>query len=374
MPRIRSKAIRQAYKISPHAATILPTCRDLPSTLNELRWIREHVAELQRGRPPSPRRAEHQVALLCRRRGRGVPLQYLLGSQPFGNLDLKCRPGVLIPRPEPEAYTTHLANLIKRGSLLGHVDNQHPPALRILDLCTGTGCIALLLYSLLRHHTAPTGLHVLGVDISAQAVQLAHENLAHNTTKGLISGPQPPRQSVDFIRGDVFSDSLLAALESKEGGGAGGARRQQPGWDVLVCNPPYVSDWAFARQSARSVRNYEPKIAQVPAEVYHRGSGGAHRPEDVFYARLLDIAVRLRPRVMLFEVGDLRQALRVAEMALGHEGLAGSGFKVSVEVWRDWPDAAPEEDEETSAEVCGASREVHVKGSGHGRSVFIQCS
>lgn len=203
-------------------------------------------------------------------------------------------------------------------------------------------------------------------------MRLAHENLARNIIKGLVSGPQPPGQSVDFIREDVFSDPLLAALESN--GGAGGTRRQQAGWDVLVCNPPYVSDWAFARQSARSVRNYEPKIAQVPAERHRGGTSGAHWPEDVFYARLLDIAVRLRPRVMLFEVGDLSQALRVAEMALGHEGLAGCGPKVSVEVWRDWPDAAPEEDEETSAEVFGASREVHIKGSGHGRSVFIQCS
>lgn len=98
MPRIPPGAIRQAHKISPHAATILPACRDLPSALNELRWIREHVEDLQRGRAPSPSRTEHQVASLCRRRGRGVPLQYVLGSQPFGNLDLKCRPGVLIPR------------------------------------------------------------------------------------------------------------------------------------------------------------------------------------------------------------------------------------------------------------------------------------
>lgn len=98
MPRIPPGAIRQAYKISPHAATLLPACRDLPSTLNELRWIREHVEELQRGKQSSPVRAEYQLASLCRQRGRGVPLQYVLGSQPFGNLDLKCRPGVLIPR------------------------------------------------------------------------------------------------------------------------------------------------------------------------------------------------------------------------------------------------------------------------------------
>lgn len=98
MPRITPGAIRQAYNISPHAATLLPACRDLPSALNELRWIREHVQELQRGRPPSPLRTEYHVVSLCRRRGKGEPLQYVLGSQPFGNLDLKCRPGVLIPR------------------------------------------------------------------------------------------------------------------------------------------------------------------------------------------------------------------------------------------------------------------------------------
>lgn len=259
-----------------------------------------------------------------------------------------------------------MASLIKRGSLLGQGHHKPPAALRVLDLCTGTGCIALLLYSLLRD-AVPDGLHVLGVDISAQAVSLAHENLTHNITKGLVSAPQAPRHSVDFTLGDVFSDSLLSAGQAK--GDEGGDRPQR--WDVMVCNPPYVSRWAFAHQTARSVRNYEPKIAQVPAVAY---GGGAVRREDVFYARLLDIAARLRPRVMLFEVGDLKQALRVAEMALGHKDIAGSGSDVNVEVWRDWPDAAPEQDEELSAKVLEGSREVHIRGSGHGRSVFIQCS
>lgn len=198
-------------------------------------------------------------------------------------------------------------------------------------------------------------------------MSLARENLARNITKRLVSAPQTPKQSVDFIQGDVFSDSLLSAAEAKAGEGEDRPR----GWDVMICNPPYVSRWAFSHQSSRSVRNYEPRIAQVPAVQY---GGGSVRHEDVFYARLLDIAARLRPRVVLFEVGDLRQALRVAEMAQGHGELSSSGGGADVEVWRDWPDAAPEEDEEISAKVLEGSREVHIRGSGHGRSVFIHCS
>lgn len=205
-------------------------------------------------------------------------------------------------------------------------------------------------------------------------MRLARQNLAHNVTKGLVSEPQAPRQSVDFIRGNVFSDSLLAAAEAYGASGEkgnGGAGAHQKGWDVLICNPPYVSRWAFSHQTARSVRNYEPRIAQVPSVEY---GGGAVRPEDVFYARLLDIAARLRPKVMLFEVGDLGQALRVAEMAMRHQELADLGSTMSVEVWRDWPDAAPEDNEGISAKVCDGSREVCIRGSGHGRSVFIHCS
>ena len=100
MPRLPSSLIRQAHRASPLAAILLRVCRDLPSALNELRWIREHVS--QRPQPLSPHGyiIPQQVRLrqLCQRRARGVPLQYILGSQPFGDLDIKCRPGVLIPR------------------------------------------------------------------------------------------------------------------------------------------------------------------------------------------------------------------------------------------------------------------------------------
>lgn len=98
MPRLTPLALRRAARLSPHAATLLPACRDLPSARNELRWIREHVAAHPNYRDESRLTAELRVAALCRRRGRGEPLQYVLGTAPFGPLEVVCLPGVMIPR------------------------------------------------------------------------------------------------------------------------------------------------------------------------------------------------------------------------------------------------------------------------------------
>src|SRR4051812_30538830 len=99
MPRLAPSLVQRARRISPLAAVLLPACRDLPSALNELRWIREHVSSGRTETDPS--NAEQRLWRLCRRRGRGEPLQYVLGTQPFGDLDIKCRKGVLIPRFAP---------------------------------------------------------------------------------------------------------------------------------------------------------------------------------------------------------------------------------------------------------------------------------
>jgi len=137
--------------------------------------------------------------------------------------------------------------------------------------------------------------------------------------------------------------------------------------DVLTCNPPYVSPRGFRRDTARSVRNHEPKLAQVPQP--RRGGDGRYascRLEDVFYARLLDIGAVLRPRVLLCEVGGLEQARRVARMAARHP----FSRRAEMEIWADWPDLGEEADEPLSVDVDGNM--VLVKGSGHGRSVFLR--
>ena len=104
-----------------------------------------------------------------------------------------------------------------------------------------------------------------------------------------------------------------------------------------MSNPPYISARGFDRDTGRAVRNHEPKLALVPDPAllarWHDGSGsegggsgeGPAAPEDVFYARLLRIAEETRPRLVAFEVGDLEQAVRVAEMALAAELWDGGG-------------------------------------------------
>jgi len=103
MPRLSNALLRHARTINPLLALLLRPCRDLPSAHNELRWLREHVNERLVRRFGDEKDVPEQlrrrcVVNLCRQRATGVPLQYLLGSQPFGDLDVLCRKGVLIPR------------------------------------------------------------------------------------------------------------------------------------------------------------------------------------------------------------------------------------------------------------------------------------
>ncbi len=219
----------------------------------------------------------------------------------------------------------------------------------MLDLCTGTGCIALLLYALLQPVFPLLAVH--GVDISSQAVSLARENRRHNIRRGYMPAPRTPGQAVHFHMADVFAsqDDWTETVSHHH-------------WDVITCNPPYISPHGFAHDTARSVRNYEPKLAQVPLP---RPEYASCRPEDVFYARLLDIGNMLQPQVLLCEVASAEQAARVVRMAQRHPFCEAA----DVEIWADCPDAGREPDEPASVAVDG--RQVTIRGSGEGRAVFI---
>lgn len=107
MPRLTASSIRRAYRFHPSLVPLLQQCRDWTSAQNEFRWIREHVEKLYHGEgriarsilpPYAETKASAHLQRLCQARGRGQPLQYILGTEFFGDLELAVKPGVLIPR------------------------------------------------------------------------------------------------------------------------------------------------------------------------------------------------------------------------------------------------------------------------------------
>ncbi|KAI0525403.1 S-adenosyl-L-methionine-dependent methyltransferase [Xylaria bambusicola] len=422
MPRLEPSLFRRAGRISPHLATLLPACRTIESAQLELRWIRQHVAAAsyprRNGRDAPPTRRHRgsgrsrrkrgadggaagpvdAVARLVARRGAGEPLQYVLGSQPFADLDILCDKGVLIPRPETEAWVSKLADMVFSAPFYRpDKEGKAVEDLRVLDLCSGTGCIGLSLYMyglmelgrrrpLMMMQGAPP-LRVFGFDVEPRAVRLAKRNLAHNfqgsqsssLNYGLSFGDMV-KKAVTFRQADIFTDEWMAYLDEGDAVRYEDEGEQTRRVDILVSNPPYISQRGFQVDTGRSVRNYEPKIALVPTKLPLTTSCA---PEDIFYKRLLDIADTLLPRIAVFEVGDMKQAIRVVEMALvrsrsqqhletngtEHKEQAASGWDV-LEIWRDSPDSQFSNDEEQQIiNVCG--REVPVRGMGHGRVVFL---
>ncbi|KAG6039154.1 hypothetical protein E4U41_003115 [Claviceps citrina] len=350
MPRLPPSLFRRAKRRCPNLAALVPACRDMQSASNELRWLAGYAKETT---PHGHVHAHHKLLKrLCRERGRGVPLQYILGSQPFGFLDIKCRPGVLIPRSETEAYTLHLIDLIKSSTGVTGRNRQ----ITVLDLCTGTGCIPLLVFASLRESFQR--LTVQGVDIAPVAVDLAQSNIEHNINLGRMA-PMRAGQTLHVLRGDIFSDADIELLSANN-------------CDVLISNPPYISRkvWDSGRgQLGYSVRKYEPRLALVPDADIETPVGWQH--EDVFYLRLLDISMTVKPSIALFELGDEQQIRRVLSGLFRHQV---ADNVTEVEVWRDWPDgkADAEQDAELTITLGGRNRTVSVMGSGQMRCIFMR--
>jgi HemK-like putative methylase len=344
MPRLPRPLITKAWNQHPLLPYLLRTCRDLKSSKLELKWLHEHVIE---ERAQISGRSNHswqsRLRELCLARGRGVPLQYLLGTEYFGDLHLRCTPGVLIPRPATAAAVLNLLEWLKLGKA------GLPSNINVLDMCTGSGCISLLFgYSFPYEEISIEKLTILGVDIASEAIRLAKSNRSR-ILKQLCSESHQMVNDLavqaiartKFIQSDISSpDTLLPDLNRTK-------------WDIVISNPPYISPKSFRTTTSHSVRTFEPKLALVPPT---RASLNDEAQGDVFYPRLLEIAERGRARVLLMEVADMEQANRVAEMAKATDVWGG------VEIWRDDPRARG-----SCETVLG---NVNVVGGGDGRSVF----
>lgn len=122
LPAVKILARRE----SPYLPLLLPTLRDIDSARRELRWIAEHFHDRAADGLAVETNSQQKIKLksslyrkiwkACFLRGyKGVPLQYILGSQPFGDsLDIICRPGVLIPRWETEEWGVKIARGIRQ--------------------------------------------------------------------------------------------------------------------------------------------------------------------------------------------------------------------------------------------------------------------
>ncbi|KAL4926542.1 S-adenosyl-L-methionine-dependent methyltransferase [Aspergillus undulatus] len=323
MPRLATRLVLQAYKHDHLLPLLLRECRSLDCARNELRWLRERAVRTLELRPRGERHGTKHAAsgwrgllrAMCLARSRGMPLQYILGDQPFGDLDIKCAKGVLIPRHETEAITLHAAELILNRMAHSSGDNPESP-LRIMDLCTGTGCIPLLLHSLLSPYFSQ--LSIVGIDLSAKAVSLAKENTSRNVRLGKLS--ERALAEVVFRRGNVLEYSKHGFSSSMKGDVSSTSDVSNlvgPRCDVLVSNPPYVSvDEYRGGTTSRSVRIFEPRLALVPPRITpaYMVDSGRIRHEDIFYSHIANLVLALQVRMAILECGSCLQAMRVAAL------------------------------------------------------------
>ena len=219
------------------------------------------------------------------RRAAGEPLQYVTGEMPFRHIVLRCERGVLIPRPETEILVDAALEGVDAA---GEKDGDAAAPVRVLEIGTGTGCIALSVAS------ERPGTHVTATDLSPRAVELASRN---REALGL-------EEAVDIVECDLASgvDPELMGTFS-----------------VLVSNPPYIPTDVLRDEVPAEVADFEPGLAL----------DGGEDGLDVF-RRLLDLApAALAPggmlAVELFE-GSLEDA---AALARARDGWA------SVEVRED---------------------------------------
>jgi release factor glutamine methyltransferase len=156
-------------------------------------------------------------------RARGVPAQYITGHQEFWGLDLIVTPAVLIPRPETEHVVESILEVARRRELLGY---EYPPHItKIVDVGTGSGCIALALAKEL------TDAEIHATDISHEALEIARANTAR-----LGFGNR-----IHFHQADLLEDC-------------------GSGFDFVVSNPPYVGE-SEEDQVQMEVRKFEPRNA-----------------------------------------------------------------------------------------------------------------
>jgi release factor glutamine methyltransferase len=214
----------------------------VPSPQADARWLVAHAVETF-GEVDDRARVARLAELVARREQR-EPLQLILGTTAFRTVELACRPGVFVPRPETEVVA---GEAIAAARAAG-------PAPVVAEPCTGTGAIACSLVA------EVPGVRVVATDLSALAVALARENLAR-VAAGVTAKRPGDRPSWEVHRGE-----LLAPVDAALRGHL----------DVLVANPPYLP--------AADRGAWDPEVADHDPHVALVGGPDGHEVVDALVA------------------------------------------------------------------------------------------
>ncbi|WP_298739821.1 peptide chain release factor N(5)-glutamine methyltransferase [uncultured Psychrobacter sp.] len=137
----------------------------------------------------------------------GIPLAYLTGHQAFWSLDFKVNAHTLIPRPDTEVLVEQVLEWIENNPIANHKASK-----RLLDLGTGSGCIAISL----AHELARSSWQVIAVDVSAEALSVAQQNASDNQV-----------DNVEFIQSSWYEALPSDAIQR---------------FEIIVSNPPYIDE------------------------------------------------------------------------------------------------------------------------------------
>jgi release factor glutamine methyltransferase len=216
-------------------------------------WLYAHPEEV------IPGLDAHRFLSLILRRAEGEPTQYIIGKQEFWGLEFEVTPDVLIPRPETEhVIEVALDRLAVREIRAGRKPTLTGEGLHIIDVGTGSGCIAIALAKEL------PGARILAADISVAALAVARRNAARNGFADRIN----------FLEANLLGGSVAK-------------------YELVVSNPPYVGR-KEKETLMREVRDREPELALY---------GGEEGYE--FYADLIGQAARalLPGGLLILELG-----------------------------------------------------------------------
>ena len=191
---------------------------------------------------------KQNIIRIVKRLQKGEPIQYILGVTEFYGLDFKVTSSVLIPRPETEELVEWI--LLETKQL-----NPH-----ILDVGTGSGCIAITLSKKMKYAT------VDALDVSAEALEVAKENAKANNV------------SIKFSKIDVLAHQDLDKR-----------------FDIIVSNPPYILE-SEKKVMSKNVLDFEP----------HQALFVLNHDALIFYDRIADIAVKQlnKKGVLYFEINQ----------------------------------------------------------------------